>query len=73
MSKYDTSNLKKLDEAFKVIKLNKPLSKFKLESKKILLKPTRKVSKYIHQDLIDYTDEEITNFILDIIKNKKEI
>lgn len=65
---------KKLDDAFNSIKLDNPIPKIQFEEKELLWKPGRYVSKYVHWNLNDYTDEEVFNIIIkDMNLNKDEV
>lgn len=77
MASVDTSYLKKLDEAFFSIKLDRVIPKVVLEDKEFHSVPTHTIqrgTRFIHSTLVDYSDEEVFNIIINEMNlNKEEV
>ena len=77
MSFKETRHLKKLDEAFFSIKLDRVIPSVTLENKEFHSMPTHTIqrgTRFIHSDLIDYSDEEVFDIIVtEMNLNKEEV
>jgi cytidylate kinase len=77
MSSKETNHLKKLDEAFVSIKLDRIIPEVVLEDKEYHSMPTHTIqrgTRFIHSGLIDYTNEDVFNIILNEMNlNQEEV
>ena len=77
MSSMETRHLKKLDEAFFSINLNRIIPDVVLEDKEFHSKPTHTIqrgTRFIHSSLVDYSDEEVFDIIISEMNlNKEEV